>query len=79
MAKMNLQTRFAKALESRGLDQVARRPKYLVFSRTPDTTPPTFYYLGAAGSLRYGANYTTSHPVPDAVKQTMLTVTAHLA
>jgi hypothetical protein len=77
MPKLILQTRFAMALESRGLKRVNKTNKYLTYQH-PDVPDSKFWYLGNSGSVRIGKNRTTCLPARQDTKDKMLAVTAHL-
>lgn len=64
-----LRDKFAAALIKRGSRQVeGRSSKFLTFTRDD----ATFYFLGAAGSLRAGRTSSTSHRCSDKFKQHLL-------
>lgn len=71
MAKMTLREQFAQALEAKGEKQVpGRSSRYLVYTKSGGD----FYYLGKAGSLRFGPNKTTSIPCSNKFKADLISM-----
>jgi hypothetical protein len=70
MAKDSLQTRYRRALEARGEEFVKELKGCVVMTRIPESG--SFYFLGSAGSVRFGSHRTGSIPVSDAFKERLL-------
>lgn len=68
MAKKTFQERYVEALLKMGYKEVKRTSKYIVFNRGENT----YYYLGKSGSLRIGANISTSFPANAIFKYKLL-------
>lgn len=66
---MNMREKFIMALNARGLKEVKRTGKYVVFA---SSTSGGNYYVGQSGGLRFGASVATSHPVSNKLKMQML-------
>lgn len=69
MAKQTLQERFIAALVKKGLKEVKRTTKYVVFDRNDKAT---FYYVGKSGALRVGRTVSTSIPASIDTKYRLL-------
>jgi len=69
---MTLKEKFEQALSLRGERCIKRNFKFDVWTRHGDTGE-YFYYLGRAGSLRFGKTQTMSRPCSDKFKDTLLT------
>jgi hypothetical protein len=65
---MTMQDKFARALTLRGSVKVKETHKYLVYS----CPSGGYYYLGRAGSLRFGVTVAGSVPVRNETKQKLL-------
>lgn len=72
MSKPTLQFRYLSALEMLGERVVRRTRKYVVVTRTGPAGPSGYYYLGNAGSVRYGRTYTESRAASDTFKAGLL-------
>jgi hypothetical protein len=74
MPKRTLQQRLVDALVAagRGTPVESRSRKYITLKR-PDGT---FYYVGAAGALRFGRSVSDSVAAPDDFKQRLFEETA---
>jgi len=68
MAK-TLQERFVAALQAKGLHEVKRTHKYIVFIRDQGLG---YYYIGKSGSLRMGSTVAQSIPCSNRFKAELL-------
>ena len=74
MAKLTIKDRLVAALTARGFREVeGRTRKYLTFTKDGCS----FYFVGAAGSLRKGRSVTDSHPA-DTFKAELLAEAASI-